>query len=102
MSRLIGELKETYADRVVDWAEGRAYSYRENQPHGVILDLFNELLDLAADDTPELLDLKLEHTLNSLFGGRVCQNNYGATGEIKCRVDGMLCLRCDSNDRRKI
>lgn len=70
-SRLIGELKETYADRVVDWAEGRAYSYRENQPHGVILDLFNELLDLAADDTPELLDLKLEHTLNSLFGGRV-------------------------------
>ncbi|MFQ5795092.1 MAG: AAA family ATPase [Candidatus Bipolaricaulia bacterium] len=67
-SRLLQEIKETYADRPLHWAEGRAYSYGGDLSYGVILDLLRELLDLAPDDSPAVLDIKLERTLEPLFG----------------------------------
>jgi class 3 adenylate cyclase/tetratricopeptide (TPR) repeat protein len=67
-TRLLQQVIEDSQGRDVRWAEGRAYSYAEDQPYGVILDLLGELLHLAPDDTPALLDLKLERGLVPLLG----------------------------------
>jgi class 3 adenylate cyclase/tetratricopeptide (TPR) repeat protein len=67
-TRLLQQAMEDSQGHDVRWAEGRAYSYAEDQPYGVILDLLNELLHLAPDDTPALLDLKLERGLVPLLG----------------------------------
>ncbi|MGA9533729.1 MAG: adenylate/guanylate cyclase domain-containing protein [Anaerolineales bacterium] len=68
-SRLLHELRQLQAEADVTWAEGRAYSYTQDQPHGVIRDLLHELLGLSADDTPAMTDLKLERALMPLFEG---------------------------------
>jgi class 3 adenylate cyclase/tetratricopeptide (TPR) repeat protein len=67
-SRLLQQVAADTASDDVRWVEGRAYSYAEDQPYGVILDLLGELLHLAPDDTPALLDLKLERGLVPLLG----------------------------------
>jgi class 3 adenylate cyclase/tetratricopeptide (TPR) repeat protein len=67
-SRLIQQVMTDTQDANVRWVEGRAYSYAEDQPYGVILALLRELLHLAPDDTPALLDLKLERGLVPLLG----------------------------------
>ena len=53
------------------WAEGRAYSYTEDQPFSVILDFLSELLDIAPNDAPAMLDLKLETSIRPLLGDHV-------------------------------
>jgi class 3 adenylate cyclase/tetratricopeptide (TPR) repeat protein len=68
-SRLLQETKLAQQNGQLRFAEGRAYSYTQDQPFSVVLDLLAELLDLAADDSPAILDLKLEATLGSLFEG---------------------------------
>ncbi len=72
-SRLLHEIKTAAADRPVQWLEGRAYSYSQDHPYGVVRDLLSELLDLAPDDTPALLDLKLERALAPLLSERLTQ-----------------------------
>ncbi len=67
-TRLLQQVIEDSQDHDVRWAEGRAYSYAEDRPYGVILNLLGELLHLAPDDTPALLDLKLERGLVPLLG----------------------------------
>lgn len=67
-SRLLREAGEDVADQSVQWASGRAYSYSQEQAFGVIIDLLADLLGLAADDTPALVDLKLERVLGPLLG----------------------------------
>jgi class 3 adenylate cyclase len=59
-SRLLQEVEAENATRQLRWAGGRAYSYSQEQPFGVIVDLLADLLGLSADDTPALMDLKLE------------------------------------------
>ncbi len=66
-SRLLQETKEARKNGALRFAEGRAYSYTQDQPLSVILDLLAELLDLAADDSPAIVDLKLEAALSPLF-----------------------------------
>jgi len=68
-SRLLQESKAAYEDSGLRFAEGRAYSHTQDQPFSVILDLLAELLDLAADDSPAIMDLKLEAALSPLFEG---------------------------------
>jgi len=63
-SRLLQESKD--ANR---FANGSAYSHTQDQPFSVILDLLAELLDLAADDSRAIIDLKLEAALSPLFEG---------------------------------
>ena len=70
-SRLLQEIKETSQNGQLRFAEGRAYSYTQDQPFSVILDLLAELLDLAADDSSAIMDLKLEATLSPLFDGKL-------------------------------
>lgn len=70
-SRLLIEARETHSDIPLRWAEGRAYSYTEDQPFSVILDFLAELLDLAPDDAPAMLDLKLETSIRPLLGDDV-------------------------------
>jgi class 3 adenylate cyclase/tetratricopeptide (TPR) repeat protein len=66
-SRLLHELRQRQDGADVTWAEGRAYSYTQDQPHGVIRELLHELLGLSPDDTPAMTDLKLERALMPLF-----------------------------------
>ena len=66
-SRLLVEARETHSDLPLRWAEGRAYSYTEDQPFSVILDFLSELLDIAPDDAPAMLDLKLETSIRPLL-----------------------------------
>jgi tetratricopeptide (TPR) repeat protein len=68
-SRLLQESKETCQNGRIRFAAGRAYSHTQDQPFSVILDLLAELLDLAADDSPAITDLKLEAALSPLFEG---------------------------------
>jgi len=70
-SRLLQEIKETYQNGRLRFAKGSAYSYAQDQPFSVILDLLSDLLDLATDDSPAIMDLKLEAALNPLFEGRL-------------------------------
>ena len=70
-SRLLQETKETTQNGQLRFAEGRAYSYTQDQPFSVVLDLLAELLDLAADDSPAIMDLKLEAALSPLFEGEL-------------------------------
>jgi hypothetical protein len=72
-SRLLQEVKEGHAGQPVLWAVGRAYSYSHDQAFGVIIELLADLLELAADDTPALMDLKLERVLGPLLGKLVGQ-----------------------------
>lgn len=67
-SRLLQQVAAESQALDVRWVEGRAYSYAEDKPYGLILDLLGELLNLAPDDTPSLLDLKLERGLVPLLG----------------------------------
>jgi class 3 adenylate cyclase/tetratricopeptide (TPR) repeat protein len=67
-SRLLQQVSMDSEGSGVRWVEGRAYSYAEDHPYGVILDLLGELLQLSRDDTPALLDLKLERGLVPLLG----------------------------------
>jgi class 3 adenylate cyclase/tetratricopeptide (TPR) repeat protein len=66
-SRLLQEVKADHQERQLRFAEGRAYSYTQDQPFSVVLDLLAELLDLATDDSPAIMDLKLESALSPLF-----------------------------------
>ncbi len=66
-SRLLQETREHAGSRPISWMEGRAYSYTEDQPFSVILDLLTELLDLTSDDSPAMVDLKLDLALTPLF-----------------------------------
>lgn len=66
-SRLLREARETQQNGRLHFAEGRAYSYTQDQPFSVVLDLLLELLGLAADDSPAIMDLKLEAALSPLF-----------------------------------
>ncbi|MEE9217086.1 MAG: adenylate/guanylate cyclase domain-containing protein, partial [Anaerolineales bacterium] len=66
-SRLLAETRETHSELPLRWAEGRAYSYTEDQPFSVILDFLSELLDIAPDDAPAMLDLKLETSIRPLL-----------------------------------
>lgn len=70
-SRLLSEARETQFDMPLRWAEGRAYSYTEDQPFSVILDFLSELLDIAPDDPPAMLDLKLETSIRPILGDQV-------------------------------
>ena len=70
-SRLLTEAKEAHAELPLRWAEGRAYSYTEDQPFSVILDFLAELLDLAPDDSPAMLDLKLETSIRPILGDQI-------------------------------
>ena len=70
-SRLLHELRSSASATPVKWAEGRASSYTYDQPFSVIRDLLSELLDLNPQDTPAILDLKLERELSPLFGDRL-------------------------------
>lgn len=70
-SRLFLEARESHTDSRLRWAEGRAYSYTEDQPFSVILDLLTELLEIAPDDPPAMLDIKLETAVGPLLGDRV-------------------------------
>ena len=68
-SRLLREARRSHESLSTRWAEGRAYSYSQNQPLSVIRDLVAELLGLSTSDTPAMLDLKLERGLAPLFDG---------------------------------
>jgi len=68
-SRLLQESIETYQNGRLRFAKGGAYSHTQDQPFSVILELLAELLDLAADDSPAIMDLKLEAALSPLFEG---------------------------------
>ncbi len=70
-SRLLIEAKEASSELPLRWAEGRAYSYTEDQPFSVILDFLTELLEIQPDDTPAMLDLKLETYVRPLMGDQV-------------------------------
>jgi len=70
-SRLLSEAQEAHSDLPLRWAEGRAYSYTEDQPFSVILDFLNELLDIVPDDAPAMLDLKLETSIRPLLGDQL-------------------------------
>ncbi len=66
-NRLLDEARYATQDLDIHWAEGRAYSYRQDQPYGVIRDLMRQQLMIHADDSPAMLDLKLERRLGDLF-----------------------------------
>jgi class 3 adenylate cyclase/tetratricopeptide (TPR) repeat protein len=68
-SRLLQESKDAYQNGRLSFANGSAYSHTQDQPFSVILDLLAELLDLAADDSRAIMDLKLEAALSPLFEG---------------------------------
>ena len=70
-SRLLTEARETHADLPLQWVEGRAYSYTEEQPFSVILDFLYELLDVTPDDAPAMLDLKLETSIRPILGDQL-------------------------------
>jgi class 3 adenylate cyclase/tetratricopeptide (TPR) repeat protein len=70
-SRMILDAQEFYKNGPVYWAQGRAYSYTEDQPFSVMLDLIAELLDIVADDTPAIIDLKLETALKPLVSEKI-------------------------------
>ncbi|MFQ5942194.1 MAG: AAA family ATPase [Anaerolineales bacterium] len=70
-SRLLFEAQEAHSDLPLRWSEGRAYSYTEDQPFSVILDFLYELLDIAPDDPPAMLDLKLETSIRPLLGDQI-------------------------------
>ncbi len=72
-SRLLDEVRETHSGIPLRWAEGRAYSYTEDQPFSVILDFLSELLDIAPDDTPAMLDLKLETSIRPIVGDQIAE-----------------------------
>lgn len=70
-SRLLLEAREAPTELPLRWAEGRAYSYTEDQPFSVILDLLAELLEIAPDDPPAMLDLKLETSIRPILGDKI-------------------------------
>jgi len=70
-SRLLHEIRSSASGTPLKWAEGRASSYTYDQPFSVIRDLLSELLELNPQDTPAILDLKLERELSPLFGERL-------------------------------
>jgi len=70
-SRLLHEAHRATGELALTWAEGRAASYAVDQPFSVIRDLLAELLELNPQDTPAMLDLKLERELMPLFGDRL-------------------------------
>lgn len=70
-SRMLLDAQEIHQDKSLKWAQGRAYSYAEDQPFSVILDLIAELLEIARDDTPAIIDLKLETALTPLVGDQI-------------------------------
>ncbi len=72
-SRLLVEARETHAELPLQWSEGRAYSYTEDQPFSVILDFLSELVDIAPDDTPAMLDLKLETSIRPIVGDQIAE-----------------------------
>jgi predicted ATPase len=70
-SRLLHEVRSSAQELPLIWAEGHASSYTSDQPFSVIRDLLSELLELNAQDSPAILDLKLERELTPLFGERL-------------------------------
>lgn len=68
-NRLLDEARARPDELPLRWAEGRAYSYRQDQPYGVIRDLMRQQFMIHADDAPAMLDLKLERRLGALFAG---------------------------------
>jgi class 3 adenylate cyclase/tetratricopeptide (TPR) repeat protein len=67
-SRLLDEARFAANDPPLSWAEARAYSYRQDQPYGVIRDLIRQQFMIHPGDSPAMLDLKLERRLSDLFG----------------------------------
>jgi predicted ATPase len=72
-SRLLIEARNTHSGLPLRWVEGRAYSYTEDQPFSVILDFLSELLDIAPDDPPAMLDLKLETSIRPILGEELAE-----------------------------
>ncbi len=72
-SRLLSEARISHSELPLRWVEGRAYSYTEDQPFSVILDLLSELLDIAPDDPPAMLDLKLETSIRPILGDELAE-----------------------------
>ena len=59
-SRLIEEFKANIDSEEIQWIEGYAYSYNQNIPYYLFIDLFNRAWKIEEGDNPDLVKTKIE------------------------------------------
>jgi class 3 adenylate cyclase/tetratricopeptide (TPR) repeat protein len=67
-SRLVEEFKATIDLKTIQWREGHAYSYAQNIPYFLLVDLFNRAFQIEETDTPERVREKIEFGIAFLIG----------------------------------
>jgi len=69
-SRLIEEFKTTLNLEEVQWREGHAYPYSQNNPYFPLIDLINRTLLIEEVDSPDKIKEKIESSIRLLIGGQ--------------------------------
>jgi class 3 adenylate cyclase len=69
-SRLLEEFKASLDLGEIQWRQGNAYPHTQNTPYFPWVDLFNPLIPVKEDDSPERLREKIESWLERLSGGK--------------------------------
>jgi class 3 adenylate cyclase/tetratricopeptide (TPR) repeat protein len=67
-SRLVEEFKATLDLEKNQWLEGRAYSYAQNIPYFLLIDLLNRVFQIEEGDPPERVRGRIELEIEHLVG----------------------------------
>ncbi|MHC4457489.1 MAG: adenylate/guanylate cyclase domain-containing protein [Planctomycetota bacterium] len=67
-SRLIEEFKATLDLKEIQWLEGHAYSYAQNIPYFLLIDLLNRVFQIEEGDPPERIRERIESGIKDLVG----------------------------------
>jgi len=67
-SRLVDEFKTTLDLKEIQWLEGHAYSYAQNIPYSLLIDLLNRVFQIEEGDPPERIRKRIESGTKDLVG----------------------------------
>jgi class 3 adenylate cyclase/tetratricopeptide (TPR) repeat protein len=66
--RLVEEFKSTLDLASIQWQEGRAFSYAQNMPYYLFIDLLNRTFYIEESDPPEIAKEKAEARIRAIVG----------------------------------
>lgn len=66
-SRLLEEFRESSVLKDIQWLEGHAYSYSQNTPYALLIDLLNRFFKITEDDPPEQVRKNIKESIEGLI-----------------------------------
>ncbi len=67
-SRLVEEFRDSQMPANIQWFEGHAYSYSQNMPYSLLIDILNRFFKIREDDPPDKVRKNIRQNIGNLIG----------------------------------